>query len=193
MNGNLAYQEDQREELISGKVVAMSPRPTFNHNRVAENIDFMFRTYLRGKKCVPLGDGYDLYLDEENQFIPDFMVVCDRDKIQPDGVHGAPDLVVEVLSPSTTKNDRLHKKEAYEKSGVQEYWIVDPANKTVEQHLLQSGKLVLSAVYSDYPDYVLAKMSEEERAAVATHFKCSLYDDFDIPISEIFSGLLPQT
>lgn len=193
MNGNLAYQEDQREELISGKVAAMSPRPTFNHNRVAENIDFIFRTYLRGKKCVPLGDGYDLYLDEENQFIPDFMVVCDRDKIQPDGVHGAPDLVVEVLSPSTTKNDRLHKKEAYEKSGVQEYWIADPANKTVEQHLLQSGKLVLSAVYSDYPDYVLAKMSEEERAAVATHFKCSLYDDFDIPISEIFSGLLPQT
>lgn len=192
MNGNLAYQENQREELIGGKVVAMSPRPTFNHNRVAENIDFMFRTYLKGKKCVPLGDGYDLYLDEENQFIPDFMVVCDRDKIQPDGVHGAPDLVVEVLSPSTTKNDRLHKKEAYEKSGVLEYWIVDPANKTVEQHLLQSGKLVLSSVYSDYPDYVLAKMSEKERAAVATHFKCSLYDDFDISIGEIFSGLLPQ-
>lgn len=193
MNGNLAYQEDQREELIGGKVVAMSPRPAFNHNQVASNIFWIFRSYLHGRNCTPIADGTDLYLDEENQFIPDFMVVCDRDKIQPDGVHGAPDLVVEVLSPSTTKNDRLHKKEAYEKCGVREYWIVDPANKTVEQHLLQSGKLVLSSVYSDYPDYVLAKMSEEERAAVATHFQCSLYDDFDIPIGEIFSGLLPQT
>ena len=192
MDSNLAYQEDRREEMIGGKTVMMSPRPTFNHNRVAENIDFVFRTYLKGKKCVPLGDGYDLYLDEENEFVPDFMVVCDRNKIQADGVHGAPDLVVEVLSPSTTKNDRLYKKEAYERCGVREYWIVDPANKTIEQHLFQDGKLILSSVYSDYPDYVLAKMKAEERAAVVTHFKCSLYDDFEITIGEVFDGLLPQ-
>ena len=193
MNNNLAYREDPRDELIDGRLVMMSPRPTFNHNRVAENIDFIFRTYLKGKKCIPLGDGYDLYLDEENEFVPDFMVVCDRSKIQPDGVHGAPDLVVEVLSPSTLKNDRLYKKAAYEKCGVQEYWIVDPANQTIEQHLLQSGKLILSSVYSDYPDYVLAKMKEEERAAVVTRFKCSLYDDFEITIGEVFDGLLPQS
>ena len=126
MNGNLAYQEDWREELIGGKLVAMSPRPAFNHNRISENIDFIFRGYLRGKKCTPLGDGYDLYLDENNHFIPDFMIVCDRDKIQMDGVHGAPDLVVEVLSPSTAQNDRGHKKEVYAKCGVREYWIVSP-------------------------------------------------------------------
>lgn len=193
MSNNLAYQEERREELINGKVVMMSPRPTVNHNRVAENIDFIFRTYLKGKTCVPFGDGYDLYLDEENEFVPDFMVVCDRDKIRPDGIHGAPDLVVEVLSPSTTKNDRLYKKEAYEKHGVREYWIVDPANKTIEQHLLQNVKLILHSVYSDYPDYILAKMKPEERAAVVTHFKCSLYDDLEIVVSEVFDGLLPQS
>ena len=119
------------------------------------------------------------------------MVVCDRDKIQSDGVHGAPDLVVEVLSPSTAKNDRSHKKEVYASCGVQEYWIVDPISKAIEQYLLKSGQFVLCEVYTVYPDWMLAKMSEEERAAVETHFKCSLFDDFDISLDDIFSGLLP--
>ena len=106
MKSSLAYQEEPWEELIDGKVILMSPRPVVKHNWVAENISYLFRSYLRGKKCVPLGDGYDLYLSEKDRFVPDFMVVCDRDKIKPKGVFGAPDLVVEVLSPSTAVRDR---------------------------------------------------------------------------------------
>ena len=106
MNSNLAYQEEPREELIGGKVVAMSPRPAFNHNRVAFRIAHIFENYLDGKKCTVIADGTDLFLTEEDRFIPDVMVVCDRDKIRRDGVHGAPDLVVEVLSPSTARNDK---------------------------------------------------------------------------------------
>lgn len=186
MYDNLAYQEERREELIGGKVVAMSPRPSFNHNRVAENIDFIFRTYLRGKECMPLGDGYDLYLDDDNQFVPDFMIVCDPDKIKWNGVYGAPDLVVEVLSPSTAKNDKAHKKDVYAQCGVREYWIVSPGEKSVEQYLLQDGKFVLQAVHTLYPDYMLESMTEEDRAAVVTHFKCSLFDDLDIALEDIF-------
>lgn len=110
MGDNLVYQDDftakQRQELIGGKVVVMFPRPTVNHNRVAYNIAALFDNYLKGRKCPPLSDGVDLYLDDKNQFVPDFMVVCDPDKIKQDGVHGAPDLVVEVLSPGTVWNDR---------------------------------------------------------------------------------------
>jgi len=191
MNGNLAYQDETWEELISGKIIAMSPRPTSSHNMAAENIDFIFRTYLKGKKCTPLGDGYDLYLTEGERFVPDFMVVCDRDKIKTDGVHGAPDLVVEVLSPSTASRDRKHKKNVYGQSGVREYWLVNPADKSVEQYFLEDGRLELNEVYSIYPDCVLGKMTEEERAAVVTHFKCSLFDDLDISLEDIFDDLLP--
>ena len=109
MNTNLADQDCPAQELIGGKIVAMSPTAT-SHNRIAENIHFMFRTYLKGKRCVPLGNGYDLYLTDQDRFIPDFMVVCDRDKIKADGVYGAPDLVVEVLSTGTARNDKWHKK-----------------------------------------------------------------------------------
>ena len=119
---NLVYQEDRREELIGGKVVAMSPRPSVNHNRVSFNIAVIFDRYLKGKKCTPFADGIDLYLDGENRFVPDFMVVCDPEKIKPDGIYGAPNLVAEVLSPGTMRNDKTHKKDVYAQCGVRECW-----------------------------------------------------------------------
>lgn len=190
MNSNLAYQEKVREELIGGKVVAMSPRPMYNHNHVAFNIAVIFNHYLRGKRCTAIPDGTDLYLTEGDRFVPDMMVVCDRKKIQEDGVHGAPDLVVEVLSPSTAKRDRVDKKAVYERCGVREYWLVDPKNRTIEQYFLRDGKLELNTVYASYTDFELERMSEKEKAEIITHFQCSLYDDFDISLDEIFSGLL---
>ena len=193
MNGNLACKEDFRVEHIGGRVVAMSPRPTFNHNRIALNIVVLFENYLKGKRCTAISDGTDLFLSEENNFIPDMMVVCDPDKIRPNGVYGAPDLVVEVLSPSTAKYDRGPKKDAYERCGVREYWIVDPANRWVEQYLLREGALELAAVYVIFPDYTLEKMTQEEREAVVTHFRCSLFDDFEIALEDIFRGMLPET
>lgn len=186
MNTNLAYQEEIWEELIDGKIVAMSPRPAINHIFVAGRIFSIFDHYLLGKKCVPFPDGTDLYLSEKDHFIPDVMIVCDPDKIKHDGVHGAPDLVVEVLSPSTAKNDRGYKKEAYAAAGVKEYWIVEPTNKSIEQYFLENGQFVLNDVYSIRPDWELEKMSEEERAALVTEFKCSLYDDLLISLEDVF-------
>ena len=191
MNGNLAYlQNDVWEELIDGKVIAMSPRPTTDHYHVSFNIAYIFTTYLRGKRCTPFGDGVDLYLTETDRFIPDGMVVCDTEKIKRDGVHGAPDLVVEVLSPSTAKQDRGRKKQVYEQCGVSEYWIVDPANKTLEQYLLQQGAFTLHEVYAIYPDYMLDKMTEEERAALPASFRCNLFEDLDIVLEDIFDRVL---
>lgn len=188
MSENLAYQEEFafREELIGGKLVAMSPRPSVNHNRIAGNIYNLFFNYLRGKRCEPFADGTDLYLTSTDHFIPDFMVVCDPDKIKRTHIKGAPDLVVEVLSPGTAKNDRGHKKDVYEASGVREYWIVSPKEKTVEVYLLQNGRYVLDGHYTRYSEEELEEMSEEDRAAVVTHFRCSLYDDLELSLDDIF-------
>lgn len=186
MKSNLAFQEEAWEEMMDGRSVAMSPRPSPNHNRVAFNIARIFANYLEGRTCEAIADGTDLYLDERNRFIPDMMVVCDPAQIGGDGVHGAPALVAEVLSPSTAKNDRGHKKDAYEKSGVREYWLVEPNSKTVEQYLLQDGRFVLQEVYAVYPDVMLAKMSQEERECVKRTFRCSLYEDLNINLEDIF-------
>lgn len=193
MSGNLAYQSDtwekRRDEVIDGKPIMMSPRPSFNHNRVASNIFGLFWDYLRGKKCVPIADGTDLFLDEENRFVPDFMVVCDREKIKGDGVHGAPDLVVEVLSPGTARNDRGKKKNAYQRAGVGEYWIVSPSDRILEIYQNNDGAFGDPEVYTLYENWMLEQMSDEEKAALVTEFKCHLYDDFVIRLKDIFYDL----
>lgn len=190
MNDNLAYREERNIELIGGEVVAMSPSPVWNHMAVSGNIYGIFRDYLKGKKCTPIQDGFDLHLSEEDVFIPDMMVVCDPDKIRPDGVHGAPDLVVEVLSPSTAKNDRTRKKDVYARCGVREYWLVSPAEESVEVYLPEEGRFALRDVYT-YQPWTKEVQTEEEQAEAVTHFRCSLYDDFDISLEDIFKGLLP--
>jgi len=190
MNTNLAYQEEIREELINGQVVAMSPKPRFNHHRIAWNIANIFDYYLRGKRCTAIADGVDLFLTDNDRFVPDVMVVCDRDKIQDDGVHGAPDLVVEVLSPRTEVRDRRDKKAVYEQCGVKEYWLVSPVGEYVEVYLLTEGKFVLQEVYT-YQPWNKEVWTEEERAQAVTQFKCSLFDDMDIQLEDIFYGLLP--
>jgi len=191
MNHTLAYEDEPREELIGGKIIAMSPRPLYNHNRVAGRIYKIFEDYLEDKSCTAIMDGTDLYLTENNRFVPDFMVVCDQNKIKKNGVHGTPDLVVEILSPSTSKRDRMYKKDTYGKFGVQEYWLVDPVHRSIEQYFLENGQLELREIYTLYYDYDLEQMNEEERAAVPTHFKCSLFDDLDIALADIFKGLIP--
>ena len=188
MSGNLAYQEERREELIGGNVVMMSPASA-EHVYTAGSIYNIFKNYLKGKNCIPFSDGLLVHLTDENKFVPDMMVVCDRSKIKSDGVHGAPDLVVEVLSPSTAKDDRTRKKEVYEACGVPEYWLVSPTDKSIEIYLLESGKYILHDVYTVRPDWVLKQMTDEERAAIVTEFKCHLYDDLIIRLDDIFGDL----
>ncbi len=184
--GNLAFQEAWREERIGGKFVMLSA-PSTSHNRVSGNIHSIFDRFLRGRKCEYFPDGEALYLEEGmEEYQPDGMVVCDPDKVKEDGIHGAPDLVVEVLSPSTGRYDRGHKMRVYEKHGVREYWIVSPVERSVEQYVLEEGRLVLRNAYFQYPDFLLKHMKEEEIAAIPTEFHCTLFDELSIPIEEIF-------
>ena len=190
VKGNLAFQEAWPEELIDGKITAMSPVAP-NHSLTAGNIYTIFKNHLKKRKCTPIFDGVMVYLTEDDRFIPDVMVVCDRDKIKADGVYGAPDLVVEVLSFSTMKNDRTRKKDVYGQCGVREYWLVSTGEQAVEVYLLQGEDLVLDQVYTIHPDWMLEGMKEEERARGATHFRCSLFDDLNIALADIFDDMLP--
>lgn len=187
---NTALKEPPMMELIEGKVVMMSPRPLTSHNMVLTHISHIFEDYLWDKPCIPFSDGVDVYLDEKNHYIPDVMIVCNRDIIKPEGIYGAPDLVVEVLSPSTAKNDRGPKMRHYAAAGVKEYWIVSPLSRSVEVYLQHDGHFELDDIYTDYPDWELARMTDEERAEVKKQIKVSLYNDLYVNVADVFHKLL---
>lgn len=186
MNGNLAYQEEPMDELLDGKIYMMSGA-SVNHNRVAGNIYYIFRNYLKGKKCEVFSGGVDVYLTDQDRVIPDTMIVYNKNIIRPDGIHGTPDLIVEVLSPGTAQNDRGYKKNLYEKSGVKEYWIVDPNLRSIEAYLLSDGEYHLDGFYGLFPDTL--GITDKEREESKKEIPVSLYGDFRIPLEEIFHNL----
>lgn len=186
-NTNLAYQYDNNEyELLNGKIVAMSPRPSINHNIIITNITTIFNHYLENKSCFAFGDGTDVYLTDDDRVIPDVMIVCNKDIIKHDAIHGTPDLIVEVLSLSTAIRDKGYKKNLYEKCGVKEYWIVDPNSKSIEVYLLKDGTYDLDMIYSIYPEYELKKMSDKEKSVIATEFHTSLFEDLVVSVNRVF-------
>ena len=135
-------------ELIDGQVLLMAP-PSTRHQWTNMDLGRQFSTFLIGKKCrafqAPFGvrlfeEKGDTPDDVDTLVEPDLTVVCDASKIDKRGCRGAPDLVVEILSPSTARRDRLTKRELYEEAGVREYWIVDPDRETVQVYVLRDGK-----------------------------------------------------
>ncbi|MDR1532649.1 MAG: Uma2 family endonuclease [Clostridiales bacterium] len=195
---NLARQEEVREnireEVLNGHVIAMSPRPLVNHNIVAGNIARLFGNYLRGKPCRAFWE-LDVYLTERDRVIPDVMIVCNRDIIKKNGIYGAPDLIVEVLSPSTATKDRGYKKNLYEKCGVKEYWLVDTDSRSIEVQVLKAtgpgpgGRFELDKIYSLFPDYMLETMTKEEKADIIHEIKITLFDDMTIKLEEAFEEI----
>ena len=192
MNGNLAYQDDvrrkQRKQLINGKVVMMAPAAGC-HVNISGRIFYNFYKHLEGKKCHPFIDGYLVHLTEKDRFVPDMTVVCDPNKIKPTYIDGAPDLVVEVLSPSTAKYDRGYKKDIYESCGVPEYWIVDPVNRSIEIYTLAEGRYVVDGFYTLCDPEELAEMTDNDKARVISEFKCQRFDGPVIRLEEIFRDL----
>lgn len=189
MSNTATYQDDNAiiTEIINGREVQIRRCPSLAHNVTAGNILCQFAAYLRGKDRACF-HGLAAELDASNIFFPD-VIIADKSQIQYDCIHGAPDLVVEVLSPSTAANDRGIKKDTYEKAGVKEYWIVDPVSKSIDVHHLKEGKFVLDHVYTVYPDWEWERMTEEQRAAARLTVKVSLYDDLLVDAREVFEDL----
>jgi Uma2 family endonuclease len=141
-----AWPEDERWELIGGTAYCMSPAPRVSHQKIVIRLAHTLCTFLEGKPCTPLVAPVDLFLpegvegSEETVVQPDVMVVCDPEKIEEDGIHGAPDFVAEVLSESTAYKDLNEKKSLYERSGVREYWIVNPGSGSVFRYELKGRR-----------------------------------------------------
>ncbi|MDR1727244.1 MAG: Uma2 family endonuclease [Acidobacteriota bacterium] len=146
------WDDDVRYELIAGVPYLMSPAPTPRHQLIAGELALIFGSFLRGKPCKLISSPIDVRLnadtDDDTIVQPDLIVVCDKKKIGEKNIVGAPDLVVEVLSPSTETHDRMVKFALYRAYGVREYWVVDPKRRFVEVNLLENGKYI-KEVYGD--------------------------------------------
>lgn len=143
----LTWQFDEMVELIKGYVHRMAPAPLSNHQEVSGEIFVEIHNILKPKKCKIYHAPFDVRLQRniDNEQVttvvqPDICVVCDTSKIDERGCNGAPDLIVEILSPSTSRKDVKDKFEVYEESGVKEYWIVEPVDKLIDVFALSDNK-----------------------------------------------------
>jgi Uma2 family endonuclease len=141
------WDDGKRWEIIDGEVYAMSPAPSLKHQRISRNITAAITPYFKGKPCEPFEAPTDVVLDEYNVVQPDLLVVCDKSKLTDANVQGAPDLVIEILSPSTTVKDRREKLALYERFGVMEYLLIHPVDETVERFVLRDGRYDVPKVF----------------------------------------------
>lgn len=144
----LTWPDDMRCEIIDGQVYMMTPAPILAHQNVAGEIFRQVANALVGKTCRALIAPLDVRLprhneaDEDSDIVvqPDVMVVCDPSKLDRRGVRGAPDWVVEVLSPKSASRDQIEKRRIYERHGVLEYWLVHPTDRVLTIYRLKNGE-----------------------------------------------------
>ena len=168
-----SWDDDKRRELIQGVPYAMTS-PTIAHQGIIRELLLQIGGFLRGKPCVVFPAPFDVRLHanatDDTVVQPDLTVVCDRSKLS-DGKNckGAPDFIIEILSPSTARHDRLLKLNLYQDAGVQEYWIVDPDTRLTETYVLEDGKYSFTR-YSDDADiasYVINGLMVDMRLVFA--------------------------
>lgn len=129
-----ALPEGERAELIDGKMYMMAS-PTATHQRILFSISNAFYKYIKSNrgKCEAFFAPFAVYLNEKDTYVePDFVVVCDKDKMDEKGCHGGPNLVVEIVSPGSIQMDYVIKLFQYRMYGVHEYWIVDIEKKRIQ-------------------------------------------------------------
>jgi len=159
------WDDGKRYELINGAVYAMSS-PSRRHQWISGNLHSVFHQFLKGKQCEVYHAPFDVRLnavpdsetdnesttgsdsaagDNDTVVQPDLVIVCDHSKLDDRGCKGAPDLVVEILSPSTASMDKVAKLNKYQEAGVREYWIVDPESNSVLVFTLKDGNYIVHA------------------------------------------------
>lgn len=144
----LGWQFDEMVELIKGKVFRMSPAPGLSHQRVSGALFLQIGNYLQGKSCQIFAAPFDVrlplpqYRQTPNKIDtvvqPDLCIICDPHKLDERGCIGAPDWIIEILSPTTSQKDYTEKYEIYQHAGVREYWVVHPHEATVSIYRLDA-------------------------------------------------------
>ena len=175
---------DKRYEAINREVYEMAS-PSTRHQTVCDNISNIFGNFLKGKHCKLCVQPFDVFLGED-VVVPDLSVVCDRTKITKKGCVGSPDLVVEILSPSTLKKDMTIKTELYRKNKVKEYWMIFPLDGYVVVHVLNAlgsydkteysdEDTIYPSMFPEFPVKLRFVFSEEfDRHEVVEYFKMLL-------------------
>ena len=174
-------------EIINGQAYMMA-RPSMDHVSIALSIGAIFKNYLKGKTCKVYIEP-DLFLDDKNNFIPDVVILCDSSKKKYKGIYGAPDLVVEILSPSTDKRDLGEKKDLYGKYGVKEYWTVDPKAKKITVHYLSNNSLYINNVYYYLTQQEIKDMPDDDQKVIVSTFNVSIFDDLTIKLEDVFEDI----
>ncbi len=142
------WKFEERVELIRGYIFKMSPAPNRRHQRISMFMGNALYNFLHGKKCEVYTAPFDVRLPrkstDDKEIItvvqPDICVICDPSKLDKRGCLGAPDIVVEILSPGNNTKELKNKYEVYEEAGIKEYWVVSPQDNTFVAYTLTNGR-----------------------------------------------------
>ena len=182
----MAEFERKKDEKINGVIYDMSPTPGYRHGIINSNIHTIIKMGLKDSLCLVFMENLDFqYHPEENDdyLCPDIMVICDRKNLKGSFYKGVPKFIVETMSPSSAKRDKTQKKDIYEKTGVEEYWIVSPQGKSMDIYYLKDGKYELE--YS----YILQDDPEDEDYNVDTEISLRGFPHIKMTLAEIFENV----
>lgn len=147
-----ALPEEIRAELIDGELFIMDA-PGLDHQDILMGLSFQIELYIQRKKgkcrIVPAPFGVYIKKDIHNYVEPDISLICDEEKLDRKGCHGAPDLVIEIVSPSSGRMDYIRKLALYQEAGVREYWIVDPNHREVTVYALEHREMPVQFSFSE--------------------------------------------
>ena len=152
----LSWQLDEMVELIRGRVFRQAAAPRLIHQRISGKIFHQIYTFLQEKNCEVFTAPFDVRLPVSSKDLdkidtvvqPDLCVVCDPEKLDELGCVGAPDLIIEILSPGNNKKELQLKYEVYEASGVKEYWVIHPDERTLLIYTLEGAKYLPSRLFT---------------------------------------------
>ena len=169
--------DNSHYEIIDGNLFVMES-PSIRHQLLAGELNRQFLNYFFDKRCKVFCAPTDVVISKKKKIneiktvvIPDLFVVCDLNKIETNYVKGAPDFILEILSPSTTTKDTFHKFNLYGKIGVREYWIVNPKEKVVLPYRLNDKKVFeLEKIY-DFTEEIPSYIFKELKINIKEFFK----------------------
>ena len=174
----LLWQFQERVELIKGKIFKMSPAPNTLHQKISISLASIIFVHFKPHRCQAFAAPFDVRLPVKDKkgrnstvVQPDLCVICDESKLDEQGCNGAPDWVIEILSPGNSRFEMREKFRIYEEAGVREYWIVNPAERNVLQYILNEA-----GQYSG-----LAPATEEDQ------LRPHIFPDLVIDLKEVFS------
>ena len=174
----LLWQFSERVELIKGFIRKMSPAPSRKHQTISYNLTLSIGKFFQNHPCSVFVAPFDVRLPIKSSkkdttvVQPDLCIICDENKLDDKGCNGAPDLIVEILSPNNSKHDVDTKFNLYQESGVKEYWIVEPEERFVLVYTLQNEEYIGSKPFSE-----------------GQIIKSPLFSEMQITVDEVFKRI----